>query len=201
MNQDFSIIILTKENGDCIINTMDVLQVYANKHPSLRQIIVADDASRDNTLPSIIDWIHKHCDNRFSLLTQPVSIGEKKILMSALEQVNTAITVLLDAELYTRLHQIRYQIALLKKVDLVLPSRLHRLSKTNYTPNLLQGIHVLLKDQKKYEDLSNPQKSFRTNIILQALKKNKSSKILWSEIIEENPSIKYTICPTHWKTK
>jgi hypothetical protein len=185
---------------------MNLLKEYSDKHPTLRQIIIADNASKDQTIASVMKWIYEHKDGRFNLITQPNKIDEKKMLITSLEQVTTQTTIILEPELHTRLHQIRRQILLLKKADLCLPNRFHRLSITNYKPEIgqkaIENILNLFGMKQKYPDINNPQKSFRTKKILEALKKNKSTKqltIVWLEIIKENPSLKISQCQTHWK--
>lgn len=200
MNEDFAIVILTQNNSECIIKTINTLREYADKHPTLRQIIIADDASKDGTTELVMKWISNNKDDRYGLITHQEKIGEKKLLITSLEQVKTGITVLLDVKLHTKLHQIRLQKKLLHKAHLIIPNRFHRLSRTNYKPDMIKKINRLIK-KDEYEDTENPQKSFRTKNILEALKKDKNKKLDWKKIIKENTKIKVTICQTHYIIK
>lgn len=197
MNEDFAIVILTQNNSECIIKTINTLREYADKHPTLRQIIIADDASKDGTTELVMKWISKNRDDRYGLITHQERIGEKKLLITSLEQVKTKITVMLEVQLWTKLHQIRLQKKLLHKADLIIPNRFHRLSKTNYEPNMIKKINRLI-NKSRYKDIENKQKSFRTKNILEAIKKSTGSKLDWNKIIKENPKIKVTTCQTHW---
>ena len=110
MNELNTIIIPTKNNQDCISRSLNQLKEYIDKHPSTSAIIINDNASNDETLPQVVHWIHQNKDSRFLLITQPRSIPEKKCLLIALEQVQTPITIIIEPQLYTRLHQIKKQI-------------------------------------------------------------------------------------------
>lgn len=199
MNELFTIIIPTKNNEEYITNTLKQIKEYADKHPSLSQIIISDNASKDETLPQIIHFIHQNKDSKFLLITQQKSIPEKKCLIIALEQVQTPITIILEQEGRTRLHQLKKQVELLRKCNLVLPSRLHKDSRTNYQPDLKKKISRIF-NKERYDDLENPNKAFHTKIIMNLIRKTKSDDY-WEEIINNNPRIKKTQCPTHWIKK
>jgi len=199
INELNTIILPTKNNQYCIIKTLDLLKTYLDKHPSTTQIIISDNASNDETLPQIIHWINQNRDNKFLLITQPRRIDDKKSLLVALEQVQTPITIILEPELYTRLHQIKKQVELLRKCELVLPSRLHKDSRTNYKSDLKKKLFKIF-NKTKYEDLDNPNKAFRIKVILPLIKKTKTEGF-WEEIIRENPTLRITSCSTHWVSK
>jgi hypothetical protein len=197
MNIDKTIIIPTRNNEDCIATTLQKIKEYTDNHPSVRQIIITDNASNDDTLPAILHFIHSNKDSRFLLITQPRTSLTKKTLLVAIEQSQTQATIILEVQGYTRLHQIKHQCDLLTKADLVLPSRLHKNSLTNYQPTTLDKIKSLF-DNKKYKDINNINKAFRTKIIYEALKKSKEENDYWQEIIETNPKMKVTETRTHY---
>lgn len=196
MNELITLIILSKNNGKYIIKTLDNLKVYAEKHPSLTQIIISDNASNDLTLPKVMHWLNQNKQERFLLITQPNPISDKKSLIVALEQVQTPVTILLEAEGFTRLHQLKKQIELLRKCNLVLPNRMHKDSRTNYQPDLKKKLTRIF-NKKRYDDLENPNKTFHTKILLPLIKRTKTENY-WEEIIENNPRIRITQCSTHW---
>jgi glycosyltransferase involved in cell wall biosynthesis len=195
MNELNTIIIPTKNNQDCINRSLNQLKEYIDKHPSTSAIIISDNASNDETLPQIVHWIHQNKDSRFLLITQPKSIPEKKCLLVALEQVQTPISIIIEPQLYTRLHQIKKQIELLRKCNFVLPSRLHKDSRTNYQPDFKKKISIIF-NKKRYDDLENQNKAFHTKIIMNLLKKTKTENY-WEEIIN-NQKIRITQTSTHW---
>lgn len=196
MNELNTIIIPTKNNQDCITKTLNMLKTYSDKHPSTSQIIISDNASNDETLPQIIHFIHQNKDSKFLLITQPKRIEDKKSLLVALETVQTPITIILEVQLYTRLHQIKKQVELLRKCELVLPSRLHRDSRTNYKPDFKKKLYRIF-NKTKYEDLENTNKAFHTKIILSLIKKTKTENY-WEEIIKDNPELRITQTSVHW---
>lgn len=197
MNELNTLIIPTKNNQDCITKSLNQLKEYIDKHPSTSAIIINDNASNDETLPQIVHWINQNKDSRFLLITQPHNIPEKKCLIIALEQVQTPITIILDVSLSTRMHQIKKQIELLRKCNLVLPNRLHKDSRTNYQPDIKKKISRIF-NKTRYEDIENPNKAFHTKIILPLIRKTKTENY-WQEITENNkPRIRITECSTHW---
>jgi len=196
MNEENTIIILTHNNQDCIEKTINTLNEYMSKHPSTTQLIISDNASNDLTLPKIIHQINQLANPKILLITQPQPIPPKKCLLVALEQVQTNITVLLDPPLFVRLHQIKKQVELLRKCDFVIPSRLHKDSRTNYQPDLKKKLTRIF-NKKRYEDLENPNKTFHTKVILPLIRKAKTENY-WEEIIENNPRIRITQTSTHW---
>ena len=196
MNEENTIIILTHNNQDCMEKTINTLNDYMKKHPSTTQLIISDDASNDLTLPRIIHQINQLANPKILLITQPQPISPKKCLIVALEQVQTNITVLLDAPLFQRLHQIKKQVELLRKCELVLPSRFHKDSRTDYKPDLKKKLFKIF-NKMKYEDLENKNKAFHTKLILQLMKKTKTENY-WEEIIKENPELRITQCSTHY---
>jgi hypothetical protein len=167
------------------------------KHPSTTQIIISDNASNDLTLPRIIHQINQLANPKILLITQPQPISPKKCFIVALEQVQTNITVLLGIPLFQRLHQIKKQVELLRKCNLVLPSRLYKDSRTNYQPDIKKKISRIF-NKNRYEDIENPNKAFHTKIILPLIRKTKTENY-WQEITENNkPRIRITECSTHW---
>jgi glycosyltransferase involved in cell wall biosynthesis len=199
MNELNTIIIPTKNNQDCIIKTLNILKTYSDKHPSTSQIILSDNASNDETLPQIIHWINQNKDSKFLLITQPRRIDDKKSLLVALETVQTPITIILEPELYTRLHQIKKQVELLRKCELVLPSRLHKDSKTNYKPDFKKKLYRIF-NKTRYDDLENQNKTFHTKLILQLMRNTKTENY-WEEIIKEHPELRITQTSAHWISK
>jgi hypothetical protein len=196
MNELNTIIIQTKNNQDCITRSLNQLKKYIDKHSGTAQIIISDNASNDETLPQIVHWINQNKDNKFLLITQPRKIDDKKSLIIALETVQTPITVILDTPLFTRLHQIKHQVKLLRKCELVLPDRFHKDTKTNYKPDLTKKITRIF-NKNKYEDLENPNKTFHTKKILPLIKKTQTENY-WEEIIKENPKLRVTQTRTHY---
>lgn len=198
INELNTIIILTKNNQDCITKTLKELKKYIDKHPSTTQIIISDNASNDETLPKIIHFIHQTKDNRFLLITQEHQKEERKTLLIALEQVQTPITITLEPQLYTRLHQIKHQVELLRKCDLVLPNRKDKNSKSNYKEGAVDKFMNVFGG-KKYPDLSNPNKSFHTNKIYNTLKRVKESDY-WGFIVNST-NLKISQTTTHYYKK
>jgi glycosyltransferase involved in cell wall biosynthesis len=196
MREENTIIIPTKNNAGCIVRTLNCMKIYLDKHPSTEKIIISDNASNDETLPQIIHWINQNKDSKFLLITQSRQISDKKSLLVALENVASPITIIIEPELYTRLHQIKKQIELLRKCNLVLPNRMHKDSRTNYQPDLKKKLTRIF-NKKKYDDLENPNKTFHTKVILPLIRKTKTEDF-WEEIIENNPRIRVTQTSTHW---
>ena len=195
MNEENTIIIQTHNNQECIEKTINALNEYMAKHPSTRQIIITDNASNDLTLPKIVHLIHHLANPRILLITQPRMITEKKCLLVALEQVQTPITIILEPEGRTRLHQLKKQCELLRKCNLVLPSRNHKDSRTNYQIDFKKKITRIF-NKERYDDLENKNKAFHTKTMISLIKKTKTENY-WQEIIN-NQKIRITQCSTHW---
>lgn len=196
MNELFTIIILSKNNDKHIIKTLTNIKDYANKHPSLSQIIISDNASNDLTIPKTMHWLNQNKDSKFLFITQPEPTKNKKCLLIALEQVQTPITIILEVEGFTRLHQIKKQVELLRKANLILPNRMHKDSRTNYQPDFKKKITQIF-NKERYNDLDNPNKAFHTKTMINLIKKTKTENY-WQEIIDNNTKIRITSCPTHW---
>ena len=194
MNELTTIIIPTNNHEKTILRTLSSIKEYMDKHPSVRQVIITDNASRDETIPGMMHWLYNNKDDRFIFITQPKKISEKKLLLIALESVQTPISIITEQEGYTRKNQMKKQSELLRKCDLVLPSRFHKDSKTNY-----KGKKKTLTafNGEKYDDIENTNKAFRTKKLLPLIKKTKTEKY-WEEIIRKKHKIRITKCCTHW---
>ena len=71
MNEETSIIIPTKDNQNHIVQTIQLLSQYKEKNRLIRQIIITDNASTDETLPKAIHLLNKLKDETILLITQP----------------------------------------------------------------------------------------------------------------------------------
>lgn len=203
MNEDTTIIIPTKNNQKTIIETTKTLCEYMTKYRNIKQIIITDNASTDETLPKLINELNQLKDEKILLITQPTKTEEKKTLTIALEQTQTPITIIIEPELNTRLHQLQRQIKKLRKADLILPNRQHKESKTKWTnkkEETKNNKHNRLIKKIlgiKYEDTTNTNKAFKTKKILEALQRTTSTNHYWQEIIKHE-NIKITETRTHW---
>lgn len=195
MNELTTIIIPTMNHEKSILKTLSNIKEYMNKHPSVRQVIITDNASRDETIPGMMHWLYTNKDDRFIFITQPRKISDKKLLLIALESVQTPISIIIEPEGYTRKNQMKKQAELLRKCDLVMPSRFHKDSKTNYKGKKKT---ITSFTGEKYDDIENINKAFRTKKLLPLIKKTKSEKHYWEEIIMKKHKIRISRCSAHW---
>jgi len=207
MNEDTTIIIPTKNNQEHIEKTIQQISEHMKKHINIKQIIITDNCSTDETLPKTIHQIHHLKNKNILLITQPKPTTEKKTIIIALEQARTPITIILEPNPNTRLHQIQHQIKKLRKADIILPSRHHKESKTKFLNTKEKIINkttnqiIRLITKLPYTDLTNTNKAFKTQKTLQILKKTKTTHLYWAELImiAKKKKIKITETRTHWK--
>lgn len=205
MNEDTTIIIPTKNNQEEIIITIKEISEHMDKNRNIKQIIITDNASSDETLPRLIHELNRIKDERILLITQPTQTTRKKTLIVALEQAGTPLTIIIEPELNTRLHQIRHQIKKLRKCDIVLPNRYHKNSKTKWQGNneiKNRNHNRLIKKILRipYDDTTHINKAFKTKKMLDLLDKTTSEKYYWQEglILATKKDMKISQTRTHW---
>jgi glycosyltransferase involved in cell wall biosynthesis len=202
MIDDTTIIVPTYNNEEHIEHTLLELVRFSKRHRFIQQIIITDNASTDKTLDIILKNIHLLRNPNILLITQPRHKRLKKIIILAIEKANTPNCVIIEPQLYTKPYQIKHQIKLLRRAELILPSRMH--------PNSIVVLDKMTKKELYYipqpimilkvPDITNMNKAFKRDKILRRLKKTKTNDKYWEEIIQEG-KIKITEAPTHYNER
>jgi hypothetical protein len=170
-------------------------------HLNIKKICFADLGSSDNT----VELVKIAFKDLFEFMG--VFIDEKSALISVLGRVNTENIIIVEPELYTRFHQIRFQIKKLRKSELIIPSRLDKNSKVFWSDKNkelnVKSNNLLIRTISglPYDDTFNPNKAFKKSKIFPLLKKCKNKKYYWQEIIRLGleSDLKITSCETHYK--
>ena len=171
------------------------------KYRNIQQTIIIDNNSNDGT--NLL--LKEQSPNSFLFIINNKTQSDKNLLLKALELSQTQNIILIEPELYTRLHQIQRQIKKLRKTHLLLPSRFRDKSKVtfknkheefnikrkNYFINLLTDINI--------EDVTNKNKAFKKDVLTKIIKKTKTNDMYWIETVKtcQNKGIKITQCKTH----
>jgi hypothetical protein len=202
MIDDTTIIIPTYNNEEHIEHTLLELYRFSKHHRCIQQIIITDNASTDKTLDIILKNIHLLRDPNILLITQPQPKTLKKIIILAIEKTNTPNCVIIEPQLYTKLYQIKHQIKLLRRAELILPSRMHPHSNVVLDKTTKKELYDIPQPKTllKTPDITNMNKAFKKDKILKRLKKTKTNDKYWDEIIKEG-KIKITETPTHYNER
>jgi glycosyltransferase involved in cell wall biosynthesis len=195
-----TIIILTKNSENYITQTFKNLLRFQKRHSCIEKIIIADCNSKDQTIPKLMQLLSQAKNKSIIVILQPKFKNEKKILEVAIEASTTDNIILLEPDTSTCLRQVLKQNKKLNKADLIISSRLHKESRTNYKPDPMQLLdHTLNLKKTGYADSLNPQKALKKTKILPLLIQSKD----WNELIikAKTNNLKITETPTNWNKK
>jgi len=91
----FSAIVTSYNSAACVASAPD--SVAAQDYPNL-ECIVVDDASKDNSVAVIEDWLARNGDWRFRLIAVPVNRGQLSSIAEALAVADSEFVAVLDAD-------------------------------------------------------------------------------------------------------
>jgi hypothetical protein len=201
MNDNTTIIVITRNNYKQISITIKKLNDYMKKYRNIQQTIIIDNNSDDGT--NLL--LKEPSPNNFLFILSNKKHSEKTLILKALDLAQTPNIILIEPELYTRLHQIQRQIKKLRKTHLLLPNRFNKKSRVkfknkqeefrikskNYMINLLTNIGI--------EDVINKNKAFKKDVLTKIIKKTKTKEMFWIETVKtcQKKGIKITQCKTH----
>lgn len=177
MNDETSILIVTKNNQDTIRKMIIDLNKYQKKYRNIKTIIISDQNSKDETIKEILEAIKELKNPSINLITNPKY--PLKAYETGMQQIITKNTITLPPFPETNFRMIQKEIKMLRKSSLIMPNRFHQ--------NTLNKL-----GKNKEIDHSNPNKAYKTKIIKELLKKNPFLK--YKEL-----NIRTTICPTNLK--
>jgi glycosyltransferase involved in cell wall biosynthesis len=200
MFKPISIIIPTQNSGVWINSCFKELLRYQRKHTFVDKIIFADNHSTDETIEGLMMNLAKAKNKTIVLILQPKTKSPRRILEIAVETCNTDNVIILEPSLNTCLGQIMKQNKKLNKADLILPNRLHKHSRTDYKPDLMQKVsHQLDKNFTGYSDLDNLNKAFRKDKFLPLIRTSPD----WIELIKKAKAkrLRITETSTIWNSK
>jgi len=187
MNDNTTIVIFTKNNHKKIVKTIKLLKEYCKKYHNITQIMFIDNQSTDGTPQRIKKEIAEN--SKLRIICHEKEKNQRTLFLECEKDIHTPNTIIFEPELYTRLHQIQRQIKKLRKTDLLLPSRFHKKSKTIYTQKMSElrdkgrNFATQLMTGLEYTDPTNPNKAFKTRRIMPLIKKTKSKRNFWIELI------------------
>lgn len=199
MRDDTTIIIITQNNQRTIRETIKKLREYKKKNQNIKEIIITDNNSNDQTK----NIIKEESTDGIRSIINDYKRKDKQIIIQTLTETTTKNAIILEPTLNTRLHQIRNQIKKLRKTDLVLMNRQHKKSRTKYEDKIKElktktkNLIIRIITGITYEDPTNNNKALQTKKILFLIKKTKSKKHFWLEIMK-NPKTKITETSTHY---
>ena len=198
MSDDTTIIIITKNNHKYIKRSINLMKEYTRKYHNITNVIFYDNNSYDTTTNELNKIQHP----KIITILKEESKDKKKIITECLENTSTNNVIILDQELYTKTHQIQRQIKKLRKTDLLLPSRFHSKTRCTYTQKMSEvrdkgrNFSIQLMTVLEYTDPINKNKAYKTKKILPLLKKLKSKRNFWIELIILCKKKKYRITET-----
>ncbi|CAK0747552.1 hypothetical protein CCP1ISM_2810001 [Azospirillaceae bacterium] len=178
-----NIIVICKNIDTLIASNMKILSDYAIEHHNIQKIYFCDINSSDLTAEIINNQIlpKTHFIGKFD--------DEREALNCVLPQLTSDNVIMIEGELYTRLHQIRLQIKKLRKASIILPNRFSKKSKTEwYNNKQMLGVKTdnltfRMFSGLRFDDLTNTNKAFKRKQVLELLSETLNKEYLWPEMI------------------
>jgi hypothetical protein len=199
MDDSTTILFLIKDKYPFLDRTIKLINDYVVKYRNISQIVFADNNSTDGS--------YNHLLGRgFFIIKNDNNLCEKDFLIIVLEQISTNNVILLDVELYTRLHQVQRQIKKLHRCNLLITNRFHKDSLTKFKNSyekirvLWNNIFIMLLTGLNYSDTININKAFRKDKILPLMKLCSNRNYYWQETIKlcQKKGISITEVKTHY---
>ena len=206
MSDDTTLLLFTQNNQDIIKKTLSVLEVYMNKYRNVKEVLICDDNSIDRTVNIASSFVKNNVNIRIIVNGEMLY---NKLVAKAFDYVRTPLTIIIEPELYTRLHQIQRQIKKLYKADMVLTNRFDVKSRVFFankqTELKMKSYNYFLQTMTgfDYQDMANINKGFKTFKVKDLMKKCRSNKYFWQELIARAKKIDLRITqqPTHYIEK
>lgn len=197
MNDNTTLILITHNHKDYIDTNYHKLLEYKKHHHNIIEIIILDNASKDGTR----EYLQNYNPAEFKIIFFDNELSNKTCEITAIQQSTTENIIIIEAELYHRLHQLKHIIKKLHKADLILPNRFSPDSKSNALfDSLMKKVTLEIFAGYICKDPFNTLKAFKKSKILPLIQET-TNKFYWLETIKKARLKGYKINEpsTHYK--